>query len=188
MTTLTMTTLTMTTLKKNNLLEVILTDAHNDYEKVLHAHAFFKIQNHAMSEDMIQDTFTKTWVYLLNKGKIDNMRAFLYHVLNDLIVDEYRKHKVISLDMLREKGFEPRTKNFERLHNILDGKATLLLILRLPEKYQKVMKMRYIEDLSLEEISHIVGKSKGTIAVHVYRGLKKLKLLYSPNTNSSILS
>jgi len=32
------------------------------------------------------------------------MRAFLYHILNDLIVDEYRKHKASSLTLLMEKG------------------------------------------------------------------------------------
>lgn len=32
------------------------------------------------------------------------MKAFPYHVLNNLIVDEYRKRKTASLDDLLEKG------------------------------------------------------------------------------------
>jgi len=158
-------------------LQTVLTDAHNDYDKMLNAHAYFKIQDRAMSEDMVQDTFAKTWTYLVKKGRVDTMKAFLYHVLNGLIVDEYRKHKSTSLDALAQKGFEPSAKDSGRLFNILDGKAALLLIARLPKAYQKVMRMKYIQDLSLEEMSLVTGQS---IAVQAHRGLEKLKLLYYP--------
>src|SRR3984957_2816959 len=86
----------------------ILTLAHHDFEKGLNVHAFFKLNNHGTGEDLVQDTFIKTWGYLMRGGKIDVMKAFLYHVLNNLIVDEYRKRKTSSLDTLMEKGFEPR--------------------------------------------------------------------------------
>lgn len=86
----------------------ILTGAHHDYEKGLNARAFFKVHDHAIGEDLVQDTFMKTWKYLVKGGKIDVMKAFLYHTLNHLIIDEYRKHKTVSLDALLEEGFEPR--------------------------------------------------------------------------------
>ena len=63
--------------------------------------------------------------------------------------------------------------------NILDGKKALILIARLPEKYQKVMRMKYVQDLSLEEMSLVTGQTKNTIAVQTYRGLEKLKVLYN---------
>ena len=111
-------------------------------------------------------------------GKIEVMKAFLYHVLNNLIVDEYRKNKPASLDVLITKGLEPSTDDSKHLLNVLDGKAALLLIQRLPEKYQKVMRMRYVQYLSLKEMSLITGQTKNTIAVQAYRGLEKLKQLY----------
>ncbi|MFH0890841.1 MAG: sigma-70 family RNA polymerase sigma factor [Candidatus Liptonbacteria bacterium] len=156
----------------------ILSKAYHDYKKGLNAHAFFRVSNHATGEDLIQDTFTKTWRYLVKGGKIDIMKAFLYHVLNDLIVDEYRKHKAISLDILLEKGFEPGVDDTRRILDSLDGKTALLLVQRLPERYRKVMRMRYAQDLSLKEISLITGQTKNTIAVQIHRGLEKLKLLY----------
>ena len=158
--------------------QAVLTLAHNDYEKGLNAHAFFKIHDHAMGEDLVQDTFMKTWAYLVKGGKIDVMKAFLYHVLNNLIIDEYRKRKTTSLDVLLEKGYEPSIDHAENLFNILDGKAALLLIQRLPIKYQKVMRMRYTQSLSLKEMAIITGQSKNAMAVQVHRGLGKLKLLY----------
>ncbi len=161
--------------------KLILTVAHHDFEKKLNVHAFFKTHNHAIGEDLVQDTFIKTWAYLVKGGKIEMMKAFLYHVLNNLIVDEYRKRKTTSLDLLLEKGFEPSTGDSSRLLDVLDGKSAMLLIQRLPATYQKVMKMKYVQDLSLEEMSLITGQSKNSIAVQVHRGLEKLKLLYGPN-------
>jgi len=132
------------------------------------------------SEDLVQNTFIKTWSYIVKGGKIEIMKAFLYHVLNNLIVDEYRKRKTTSLDALLEKGFEPGNDNSGRLIDMLDGKKALILIQRLPKKYQEVMRMKYSQDLSLEEISLVTGQSKNTIAVQLHRGLAKLKLLYDP--------
>ncbi len=149
------------------------------YQKGLNLHAFFKVHDRAVSESLVQDTFMKTWIYLAKGGRVETMKAFLYHVLNNLIVDEYRKRKTVSLDVLLEKGFEPGNDDSESVMNVLDGKSAMILIDKLPERYQKVMKMRYLKDLSLEEMSLITGKSKNTMAVQAHRGLKMLKTLHN---------
>ena len=159
-------------------LRAVLTAAHLNFEKKLNVHAFFKLNDHELGEDLVQDAFIKTWKYLVRGGKIEIMRAFLYHILNDLIVDEYRKHKTSSLNVLMEKGFEPSTGKSDRIFNLLDGKALVLLIAQLPETYQKVMRMKYVQDLSITEMSLITGQSRNSITVKAHRGLKKLKLLY----------
>ncbi len=164
--------------KHNIELQGILDTAHHDYERGLNDRAFFKVHNRADGEDLVQDTFMKTWAYLVKGGKIDTMKSFLYHILNDLIVDKYRKRKTISLDDLLERGFEPGADDSPRLSNILDGKGAILLIDRLPKKYIKVMRMRYKQDLSLKEIALVTGLSKNAIAVQTCRGLQKLKILY----------
>ena len=156
-----------------------MTVAYTDYEKGLNKHSFFKVHNHQLGEDLVQDTYMKTLNYLIKGGKIDVMKSFLYHILNCLIIDEYRKHKAISLDNLLENGFTIGTEHNEQMVDMLDGKSALLLIARLPEKYQKVMRMKYVQDLSLEEMSVVTGQTKNSIAVQAYRGLEKLKVLYN---------
>src|SRR3989344_6992193 len=134
-----------------------LDTAHFDFQKGLNTHAFFKVHDHDLGQDLVQDTFLKTWVYLVKGGKVDTMKAFLYHVLNHLIVDEYRKHKPVSLDNLLEGGFEPSVDHSERLLDKLDGKEAMLLLEKLPPTYRKVMRMRYVQDLSLKEMSLLTG-------------------------------
>lgn len=158
--------------------QTVLTLAHRDYAQELNSYSFFKVHNRATSEDLVQDTFIKTWSYLVRGGKIELMRAFLYHILNHLIIDEYRKRKTTSLDIMLEKGYEPSSDRSERLLDVFDGKMAPLLIQHLPVKYQKVMRMKYAQDLSLKEIALITGQSRNTVAVQAHRGLKKLKALY----------
>jgi len=158
-----------------------LATAHQDFSVKLNAHAFFKVNNHETGEDLVQITFLKTWGYLVKGGKIDVMKAFLYHILNNLIIDEYRKHKTTSLEVQVENGFEPKDDNSLRLLDFLDGKRAILLIQLLPQTYRKVIRMRYVQDLSLKEMSILTGQTRNAMAVQVHRGLEKLKILYSSN-------
>ncbi|MDB5259027.1 MAG: polymerase ECF-type sigma factor, polymerase sigma-70 factor, subfamily [Candidatus Taylorbacteria bacterium] len=157
----------------------MLAVAHQEYGRGLSNYSYFKVYNHALAEDLVQDTFLKTWNYLMKGGKIDAMKSFLYHVLNCLIIDEYRRRRVSSLDDLLEKGYEPSCDCDDLEHNtdVLDGKAIAGMIDLLPKKYSEVLKMRYVKDLSIAEIAKATKQSKNTIAVQIHRGLMKLKEL-----------
>jgi RNA polymerase sigma-70 factor, ECF subfamily len=160
-----------------------MNNAYDDFHVGMLTRAQYKTSNKWTSEDLVQNTFLKTWRYLLLGGKIDTMKAFLYHILNNLIVDEYRKRKYTntSLDAMLEKGYEPSTGNPHDIMNRLDGKAALLLIVQLPEKYQKMLRMRYVQSLSIREISQLTGLSKNAVAVQLHRAVKKLGALFTPN-------
>lgn len=163
--------------KKQLAIKSDMTKAHGLYENALTKRAVFKTSNTDLGDDLVQTTFLKTLLYLQKGGQIDTMRAFLNRILNDLIVDEYRKRKTVSLDTLLENGFEPSTDDYERHIDILDGQKVILLIDQLPKKYQRVMRMKYVQGLSLKEMSILTNQTQNTISVQSYRGLKKLKIL-----------
>ena len=169
---------TVLSVKEKLALQLIMTTAHHDFEKGLQKHAHFRLNDGAKCDDLVQDTFMKTWVYLVKAGKIDLMKPFLYHILNCLIIDEYRKKKSTSLDVLLDKGFEPGNDDFNRTVNMLDGGVAIQLITELPRAYQKIMTMRYVDDLSLSEIAAETGLTKNSVAVKAHRGMEKLRALY----------
>lgn len=156
----------------------LLTKAYYDFKNGLNRYSSYKVSNPYIGEELVQETFLKTWKYIIRGGKISTMKAFLYHVLNGLIVDKYRKHKSISLDILVENGFDPKDDDFEKIMDSLDSKRAISMISALPIKYRRLMKMKYVRNLSLEEMAQMTNQSKNTIAVQINRGLKKLKMLY----------
>jgi RNA polymerase sigma-70 factor (ECF subfamily) len=155
-----------------------LTEAYEKYERSLFRSALYKVSDPAVVVDIVQNTFIKTWNYLRQGGKIRKMKAFLYHVLHNLIIDEYRKRKNSSLDALLENGFEIGKDDSPRLIDTLDGKRVALLVKNLPPKYKRVVEMRYMRDMTLEEIERETHISKNTVAVEIYRGIKMLKSLH----------
>ena len=155
----------------------VLTDAHRDFSRGLSRYSHLKIHDFATGDDLVQITFMKTWQYLQRGGRIDLMRAFLYHVLEQLIIDEYRKKKTVSLDLLAEEGLELEAVNSENIFNVIDGRALILLIQKLPDRYRSAITMRYTQELSLKEMSVMTHKSQNTMSVRVRRGLTKLRLL-----------
>lgn len=178
----TKTTKTLKESKRMHEIDMVLTLAHDSYCKGLCARAFFKINDHDLGDDLVQDTFLKTWIYLKKGGEINIMRSFLYHVLNDLIVDEYRKIKAEKLDALIENGLDPSDDSNlpEHLYNTLDGRIALKLISKLPKKYGSVIRMKYIKSMTTSEISKATGQSKNLVAVCAHRGIEKIKELYEP--------
>jgi len=156
--------------------------AYKDHEKSLLKRSFFKVDDKDLSYDLVQTTFLKTWVYLVKNGKIESMKAFLYHVLNDLIIDEYRKKKAVSLDILTEKGFQIEIDDSDRLFNIIDGKTAIMMIPLLDKKYREVVSLRYLKDMPLKDIADITQQSKNTVAVQIHRGIEKLAVLYRVDT------
>jgi RNA polymerase sigma-70 factor (ECF subfamily) len=159
-------------------MRVDLNVAYHDYNKMLNAHAFLKVQSHELGEDLVQKTFVKMWLYLVKQGKVHQMRAFLFHILKNLIIDEYRKPKALSLEALREKGYEPSVNDTKRLIDTIDGRSAFFLIQTLPLKYQVLMDMRYGKDLSIKEIAAAKQERANTVTVKLQRGLQKLRLLY----------
>ena len=50
-------------------LNTTLTTAHTNFAKGLSVHAFYKLHDRAVGQDLVQDTFMKTWMYLVRGVK-----------------------------------------------------------------------------------------------------------------------
>ncbi len=148
--------------------------AYEELSDAIFRHCFFRVSDRDVATDMTQDTFVKTWQAIEKGQQIENLRAFLYKVASNLVIDYYRKKKEISLDMLKEKGFDPVKEGKEPM-DFMDLKLALKELDRLPEKYRQAVTMRYIEDMSVGEIADILGESENVVSVHIHRGLKELK-------------
>jgi len=52
--------------------------------------------------------------------------------------------------------------------------AVLAAVERLPEDQKEAILLRYVSDLSYAEIARVTSTPQGTVASHVFRGLKRL--------------
>jgi RNA polymerase sigma-70 factor (ECF subfamily) len=156
--------------------------AFEEYSDALFRHAFLRISDREKAIDIVHDTFTKVWSYVRAGHDIEAFRPFLYKVLNNLIIDEYRKTKETSLDALFEKegidegSFDDLTSNtVESLAAILDGKQVFAMLDELPDTYREVIILRFVDELGPKEISNLIEESENVVSVRLHRALRLLR-------------
>ncbi len=157
-----------------------LSQAHNDFAKILTKRAFFKLHDISLSEDLVQETFLKTWKFILKGGEIETMKAFLYHVLNNLIIDEYRKrqHRASSLELLMENGFDVSTSEHRHKGESIDLDTAIEYIDKIPKKYKEVVHMKIVLSMSTDEIALNLKRTKNSVTVQLHRGLKLIQSIH----------
>ncbi|MDO8496169.1 MAG: RNA polymerase sigma factor [bacterium] len=155
--------------------------AYDELSDAIFRHCWFKIGDKEKAKDIMQDTFTKTWQYINQGSQVSNLKPFLYKVANNLIIDEYRKKKELSLDGLMAEGFEPGFDEIKNTETAIDAKLVLSTINQLEEKYREAVLMRYVDGLSPKEIAEITGDSENNISVRIHRGLQQLKDILNKN-------
>lgn len=156
--------------------------AFEDYGDALFRHASLRISNRERAIDLVHDTFTKVWGYVRKGHEIEQYRPFLYKVLNNLIIDEYRKHKEASLEsILEQEGVDEGTfddltgSDVESLAATIDGKQAFALLETLPDVYREVIVLRFVDELGPKEISTLIEESENVVSVRLHRGLKLLR-------------
>lgn len=163
----------------------ILARAYRNHEQALLRRSFYKISDQDLADDLVQTTFLKTWEYLSKDKQVDSIRGFLFHVLNRLIIDEYRKKKNISLESLSEAELQIEIDDSEQMFNQIDGKAAMLMIPLLEDKYEKVIAMRFEEDKTIKEIAEATQQPNNTVVVQIHRGIDKLAILLKVNSEKT---
>ena len=158
--------------------------AFEEYSDALFRHASLRISDRERAIDIVHDTYTKVWMYVRQGHDIEQFRPFLYKVLNNLIIDEYRKKRESSLDALFEVDgvdegtFEDLSENtVEQLAATIDGKKAFKELERLPDEYREVIILRFIDELGPKEISELIEESENVISVRLHRGLSMLRKL-----------
>lgn len=152
-------------------------EAYNSYSDAIFRHIYFRIYNRDAAKDLMQDVFVRTWDYLLKGKEVQNIKAFLYKVANNIIIDEYRKKKEISLDGLQKNGFDVESLDQGKILEEVENNNVFRLVRKLEQHHREIIVMRYIDDLSIKEIAEIIGQSENVVSVRINRGVKELKKL-----------
>ncbi|MCX6820025.1 MAG: RNA polymerase sigma factor [Candidatus Adlerbacteria bacterium] len=158
----------------------------------LFRHAVMRLSDRERAVELTQETFLKAWNYMSKGGEeVRQYRSFLYRILNNLIIDEYRKHKTQSLDAMLEHEtteqavegtlLRDETDNMEEAMIRFESAAAVKALTQLTEQHRTVLVMRYIDGLSPKEIAETMQESENTISVRIHRGIKKLRELLEEN-------
>lgn len=157
-------------------------EGYDQYADGVFRYCFFKLSNRESAKDIVQETFVKTWQYIREGKDIGNLKAFLYKVARNLVIDEYRKQKTGSLDDLQEGGFDVATKEDMTVSTEVD--IVFEAVEKLEPHYREVIVMRFVHDLSPKEIADILGENENAVSVRLNRAVKKTQDLLQIDKNN----
>lgn len=149
--------------------------AYDEHADALFRHCLIRVRDREIAKDIVQDTFSRTWVYLSEGKKVEYIRAFLYRIANNLIVDLSRKKKSSSLDaMIDDDGYEPVDESIREPIDKPAIKEAMSMLKSLDEIYRTAITMRYIDEMTPREIASALGVSENVVSVRIHRGIERL--------------
>ena len=143
----------------------------------LYKFIYFRVGHKEVAEDILSDTFVKAWQKINQINSPAALSGWLYQIAKNNIIDYYRlKKETVALEDVAE-FLEDAVSSIEILDIDLGQKKILAVLNQLPQDQQLVIRYRFFEDLTSEEISYIMDKSEGAIRVIQHRAIIKLKEL-----------
>jgi len=162
---------------KKEHLDGMFVDAFDAYGDAIFRFCYTRVRSRADALDITQEAFIRTWEYLREGKNITNLRAFLYKVARNLIIDESRKKRSISLDAEKEKGIEPMADDRKSIEARIDFKRTISYLDKLGEAHREVLTLRFVDGFSPKEIAELLQESENAIYVRIHRGLRELRAI-----------
>lgn len=153
------------------------TEAYETHHDEIFRFCLYRVFDRELAVDLTQETFIKTWHCIVRGDDINNIRAFLYRVARNLVIDNSRKKKTESLEDLAESGFEPSSRGDHKILEQIAGNQARAALVGLESIYREVLLLRYVDDLSPKEIAVLLDETPNVVSVRLNRGVKKLREL-----------
>lgn len=160
-------------------------DVVSFYQNKVYQICYRMIGNTHEAEDIAQESFIRAYV---NIHSFDDRRKFstwLYRIATNLTIDRIRKKKpdyyldaevrgTEGLDMYSQLAAEQPLPE-EEVESLELQSSIQKEIQALPPKYRSVIALRYLDELSLLEISEVLDIPVGTVKTRIHRGREALR-------------
>lgn len=146
------------------------------YDKIFRF-IFYRVNHKELAEDITEEVFIKAFRNLKTITKRESFDAWLYQIARNSVIDYYRsKKQTVGLEEI-ETTFAYEDAVIDTVALEASSKVLLQALTQLPKEQQIVLKLKFFEELSNQEIAELLHKKEGAIRVIQFRALAKLKQL-----------
>ncbi|WP_066299919.1 RNA polymerase sigma factor SigW [Bacillus sp. FJAT-29937] len=155
------------------------------YKEKVYMICYRMLGNRHEAEDIAQEAFLRAYVNIHSFNINLKFSSWLYRIATNLCIDRIRKKKpdyyldaevagTDGLTMYSQIASDTSLPE-EDLESLELQETIQREISKLPEKYRTVIVLKYIEELSLKEISKILDLPLGTVKTRIHRGREALR-------------
>ena len=149
---------------------------YTKYALKIYNYFWFRLrQDDDRTEDLTQETFLHAFEHITTyRSQGFSYLTYLLAIAHNILVNEYRQKKTISLDALDDSDNIPETLLDDGAdRDTLD--AVWRAIQELPLLEKDIMFLRYRKELTVRDIAHIVQKSENAVKLILSRTQRRLR-------------
>ncbi|WP_340017017.1 RNA polymerase sigma factor [Paenibacillus sp. FSL K6-1318] len=151
------------------------------YKEQVYYFCYYLMKNQADAEDICQEVFVK--VILADRTKVRNMKSWILRIASNECHSVMRRRKsgwmkeVRHFLLSKSRSYNPveegvyQRETKEELQGLYSG---------LPDKIRTVVVLRFINDMTVPEISKVMNIPEGTAKSRLNKGLKLLNKMVEP--------
>ncbi|GLX68574.1 RNA polymerase sigma factor SigW [Paenibacillus glycanilyticus] len=155
------------------------------YQDKLFHMAYRMLYNRQEAEDVVQETFLRVYKNLERYDESLKFSTWIYRIATNLCIDRLRKRKPsysLDAESTDHEGLDgysmiPSDDRTPESELLLSETQRIIhdAIESLPPKYKTIMMLRYIQEMSLQEIGDVLDMPVTTIKTRVHRGREFLR-------------
>ena len=156
-------------------------DCYDQYKHKVYSFFYYRLNgDEQLAEDLTSDTFLKVFDKFDSYNEKYALSTWVYTIAKNTLTDFFRKNKAdVSLEDYEEIHGESEDERLEdiekKLNTALTTEKVLEVLEELPPFHKECIVLRYLEEMEMEEIAEITGKSEANVRQALSRGMKKLK-------------
>jgi RNA polymerase sigma-70 factor (sigma-E family) len=136
----------------------------------LHRLAFLLCGDEHRADDLVQQTMTKLYVRWRRISAVEHLDQYVRTMLVRSFLDE-RRRPWARVNLLAQTPDAPQPPD----DNVEERLALRAALARVPRRQQAVLALRFLCDLSVEEVAAALECSEGTVKSQTSRGLAALR-------------
>ncbi|HMI02880.1 MAG TPA: sigma-70 family RNA polymerase sigma factor [Pedobacter sp.] len=151
--------------------------AFDNYWELLFRHAYRKLQSDELAKDVVQEVFIAMWENLEKLTAQNELLPYLYAVLRNRILIQYKKNSVrlrYAVDHAKkEESFEPSSHQLllnKELQSIINDEIS-----KMPSRMREIYSLKKEGDCSIKEISEKLSLSEQTVKNQLQNASNRLK-------------
>jgi len=127
------------------------------------------------ADEITNEVFLRSWEYMTAQ-QVENVTALFFRIARNLIADHYRKSgRTVPLTPIMEDNLAA-PGSIEHDAQVKEEMSDLVEIMKgLKDEYREVLELRYQDEMSIDEIAELLGKTPNAVRVLLHRAKQALK-------------
>jgi len=154
----------------------------NQYKTYVYSVAYNRVGNFTDSEEIAQMAFIEVYAHIKELKEPEKLLNWLHGITDRVSLNwlrKYRKQRIVSLnersDDIADKDDKPLDKLIKNEENAMQENEAMKVYNSLEPEYQQVLNLKYMEELSYDEIAERLGVTKDMVRGRLYRAHQALR-------------